>query len=379
MKDSDREVVRLDDDDDGFAVLKQGLPNLPWEDVNSFHTREDGFPNWCHMRLFWLAYRDWLAARGFYLHALHNFEYTYEETWCPPPFTCAAPLPYAERDAHDATGKRVPNQYNSKCAPAQDSHGRDVTIKLVNTYTHEYGIYQDLLRCDELFGQDFQGVLPPVAILDTPYRVSWGDVNYLGHFETVGQAVRWMYCTLKGLSFLHSRRVARRDVDEQNVMNNFYTLWRPADAFRTRLTEHRRTSRVLYCLFDFNLSVQFPLDTPLRECRLVTGKCTSFGSGYRPWDLSFGAYDYDPFAYDVACLGNIFRAHFALIAGNVPEFAILFDKMTTHVISDRLSASEAFACFNRTVKEIPDSVLDKDISSDPSSDYDFEDPERHTG
>ncbi len=28
MKDSDREVVRLDDDDDGFAVLKQGLPNV---------------------------------------------------------------------------------------------------------------------------------------------------------------------------------------------------------------------------------------------------------------------------------------------------------------------------------------------------------------
>ncbi len=69
------------------------------------------------MRLFWLAYRDWLAARGFYLHALHNFEYTYEETWCPPPFTCAAPLPYAERDAHDATGKRVPIRYNVSSAP----------------------------------------------------------------------------------------------------------------------------------------------------------------------------------------------------------------------------------------------------------------------
>ena len=60
-----------------------------------------------------------------------------------------------------------------KCAPAQDNHDRDVTIKLVNTYTHEYRISQDLLRCEALFGHDYQGVLPPVAILDTPYRFSF--------------------------------------------------------------------------------------------------------------------------------------------------------------------------------------------------------------
>ena len=46
-------------------------------------------------------------------------------------------------------------------------------IKLVNTYTHEYRILQDLLRCEALFGQDFQGVLPPVAILDTSYKFSF--------------------------------------------------------------------------------------------------------------------------------------------------------------------------------------------------------------
>ena len=63
--------------------------------------------------------------------------------------------------------------YQLKCAPAQDNHGRDVTIKLVNTYTHEYRIFQDLVRCEALFGEDFQGVLPPVAILDTYYRFSF--------------------------------------------------------------------------------------------------------------------------------------------------------------------------------------------------------------
>ncbi|RDX55195.1 hypothetical protein OH76DRAFT_1397577 [Lentinus brumalis] len=377
MADCDR-VDRLVGDE---TAAKGHLPDLPLEDINSFHKREDGFPCWYEMRQFWSAYRDWLATRGFYLHALDRREYEREDMWYPPPTsTCAASLPYAERIAHDAIGECVPLPY-SKCAPAQDSHGRDVTIKLVNTYTYEYGIYQDLLRCDELFGQDFQGVLPPVAILDTSYRFSfivmptWGTYNPLGDFETVGQVVRFMYCMLKGLRFLHSRRVAHRDIDQQNIMNNIYTLWRPSDAFPTRLAEHRRTSRVLYCLFDFNLSVQFPLNTPLHECRLVSENCTFTGSAYIPWDVCFGAYDYDPFTYDVACLGNMFRAKFATIVRNVPEFALLFEKMTTYVIQDRLSASEAFACLRQTVKRLPDRVSDTDIILNPT--LNFWDAERY--
>ncbi|RDX44624.1 hypothetical protein OH76DRAFT_1359251 [Lentinus brumalis] len=329
------------------------------------------------MRLFWIAYRDWLAARGFDLALLHKHPLVAEEIWCPPLSTSPAPPPYAERCTDDATGSRPPIPY-LKCAPAQDRHGRDVTIKLVNTYTYEYRIYQDLLRCEELFLEDFQGVLPPVAILDTPYKFSfvvmptWGEYNPLDTFETVGQVVKFMHCMLQGLGFLHSRRVAHRDIDEHNIMSNVYSLWGYGPAFGTTLAHHRRTSRVLYCLFDFNLSVQFPQDKPLHVCRLIADPSTMSGTPYGPLDVSLGVYDYNPFAYDVACLGNMFRAQFAPIVGSIPEFATLFDQMTTHVIHDRFTASEALAYFDQAVSRLPDHTLQSQIVLDIDSDWEWD-------
>ncbi len=141
----------------------------------------------------------------------------------------------------------------------------------------------------------------------------------------------WTYIILQGLSFLHSRRVAHRvrlvcsyyaamflllnapqDIDEHNIMSNTYSLWGYSPAFGNTLAQHRRTSRVLYCLFDFNLSVRFTLDKPLHVCRLVADPSTMSGTPYGPLDVSLGEYDYNPFAYDVACLGNMFRAQFAV-------------------------------------------------------------------
>ncbi|RPD78063.1 hypothetical protein L226DRAFT_610063 [Lentinus tigrinus ALCF2SS1-7] len=204
---------------------------------------------------------------------------------------------------------------------------------------------------------------------------TWGDYNTLDDFETVGQVVEFMHCMLKGLSLLHSRRIAHRDIDEQNIMNNFYSPWDFCSASKSRLIEHRRSSPVLYCLFDFNMSVQFPLETPLHECRLVAETVMFAGTPYSPCDAHYGAYDYDPFAHDVACLGNIFRAQFATIAGSVPEFALLFDRMTTHIRSDRLSASNALTYFDQAVKGLLDHVLENKVVLDGSL-Y-FEDTDRY--
>ena len=46
---------------------------------------------------------------------------------------------------------------------------RDVIIKLTKKGSEEHSIYEDLLHCSELLGKDFQGVLPPVAILDSQH------------------------------------------------------------------------------------------------------------------------------------------------------------------------------------------------------------------
>ncbi|KAI0694014.1 hypothetical protein C8T65DRAFT_585288, partial [Cerioporus squamosus] len=175
------------------------------------------------------------------------------------------------------------------------------------------------------------------------------------------------------------------DIDEHNIMNNLYCLRRYSPTFATTLADYRRTSRVLFCLYDFNLSLQFPLDTPLCECRVPVDLSCMSGTPYRPLDASLGAYDYDPLAYDVSCLGNMFRMQFALIhfslshpqtvVGSVPELAPLFDKMTTHIVCDRYSTSEALAHFEEVASRLPDHTLQEQVVLEMN--WELEDTERY--
>ena len=106
-----------------------------------------------------------------------------------------------------------------KFAPARDSHMRDVVLKIVKKGSDEHRIYEDLLHGGDLSGKEFQGVMPPVAILDSQYDFSfvvmpryalssifaallptwyrWGDCAPLGTLGTVGAILTLMRCLLK--------------------------------------------------------------------------------------------------------------------------------------------------------------------------------------
>ena len=64
-----------------------------------------------------------------------------------------------------------------------------------------------------------------------------------------------------------------------------------------------------------------------------------------------------------------------MIVGSLPELAFLFDRMTTHVLSDRLSASSALAYFEQVVKGLPDQVLGKEARLEVS--WDLENTDRY--
>ena len=101
---------------------------------------------------------------------------------------------------------------------------------------------------------------------------------------------------------------------------------------------------------------------------------------YRPPDLDLGQHDYDPFAYDVGCLGNMFRDNFSVsshryreictkcstrmqeIVAVFPLLAPLFDKMTTRVVSQRFTAEEALAFFERAVDTLPSNLLPSPVT-----------------
>ncbi len=71
----------------------------------------------------------------------------------------------------------------------------------------------------------------------------------------------------------------------------------------------REDGRMKYALFDFDLAWVLPASTPRASCRLPR-KGGFFASLNAPPDLDQGEYDYDPFAFDVGCLGIMFHDFF---------------------------------------------------------------------
>ncbi|PIL33029.1 hypothetical protein GSI_04478 [Ganoderma sinense ZZ0214-1] len=349
-------------------TIDQPFPNVDISMIGG----ENGY-EWYQMKPFWRAYRPWLVARGFHLFE-HRPEEGYSSYILPPPTQCPPALPYAIYGGIEADPSfQVPPP--PKFAPARDSYMRDVMIKLLKKGSEEHGIYQDLLHCSELSGQDFQGVLPPVAILDSQHDFSfvvmprWGNYAPLHTFQTIGGALSLMRCLLKSLAFLHSRRIVHRDIDFHNIMVNYYVFaFDDGDAFYRALEEHRQGPDAYHCLMDFDRSLKLPLSTSLDTCRLSADESMVSGTPYQPPDLNLAEHDYNPFAYDVGCLGNMFRTSYIDIVPAVPMLAPLFDQMTTHVISERFKAADALAFLEDATRQLPGDVLCTPVQLKPTWD-----------
>ncbi|PIL33028.1 hypothetical protein GSI_04477 [Ganoderma sinense ZZ0214-1] len=341
----------------------ESFPTVPGGDLSRIGGAE-GY-SWFEMIPFWRAYRPWLAARGFHIFEPRYGQgsYGYE---LPPPTQSPAALPYA-RFIDIEIDPSISNTPPPKFAPARDSLTRDVMIKLVKKDSDEYRIYQDLQGCSAVSGNALRGVIPPVAILDSQYDFSfivmprWGNYTPLADFQTVGGVVSLIRSLLKGLAFLHSRRIVHRDIDFHNIMVNCYTFGPFRDEFRRALEKHRQGPDASHCLMDFDRSLKFPLDTPLDACRLPADESLVSATPFQPFDLSLAEHDYDPFAFDVGCLGAIFQLNYAEMVPVVPMLAPLFDQMTTHVVSERFKAAGALAFFEDVAHQLPSDVLSTEV------------------
>ena len=61
-----------------------------------------------------------------------------------------------------------------------------------------------------------------------------------------------------------------------------------------------------YAIIDFNCALLLP-----KNVRRIPSINTDVGTWlYQPADASAGEYDYDPYAFDVACLGGLMAAYF---------------------------------------------------------------------
>ncbi|KAF8589799.1 hypothetical protein K439DRAFT_1612378 [Ramaria rubella] len=105
---------------------------------------------------------------------------------------------------------------------------------------------------------------------------------------------------------------------------------------------HRTGPHVRYALFDFNVSLIFPSQIPPTDRRLPYFDAYIGSTWLNPDDTEQGEADYDPFLHDVANMGNMLR-EVNYIVPFVPLLAPLLDGMTTHIISRRFTAHEAFS------------------------------------
>ncbi|EIW63542.1 uncharacterized protein TRAVEDRAFT_17848 [Trametes versicolor FP-101664 SS1] len=311
------------------------------------------------MTPFWKGWQAWLAVRGFTLNLrpVSTDPPSKAVSWYIPQSTSPASesLPYAYC-VREGESSRVWDDFPiSKIGWAQDSEHRPIAFKLTCTGSDEYRIYQRLLNlADSLSPTECCGVLRPVAILDTGRPFSfvamprWGHVGTVIKLRTVGEAMQFMRCT-------------SQDITEWNMLMNCYNPYSPKNA-RDLLYGHRSPSDVHYCIYDFDISRIFPPNAPLNACRRPASDSYEGAPPYHPLDASCGEYYYDPFAFDVGCLGNLYRTFFSTMVPLIPLLAPLFDKMTTHRVADRFTAAQAAEFIESAFAELPESALMTPVS-----------------
>ncbi|KAI0821651.1 hypothetical protein BC628DRAFT_1394067 [Trametes gibbosa] len=89
---------------------------------------------------------------------------------------------------------------------------------------------------------------------------------------------------------------------------------------------------------------------------------------YKPFDVNQGERYYNPFAFDVACLGNVYLYWLSKSVSAVPLLAPLFGRMTTSVVNDRWNAEEALTF----VREIRAGLTWETLSSQAAQEADLE-------
>ncbi|KAI0363331.1 hypothetical protein BV20DRAFT_975793 [Pilatotrama ljubarskyi] len=361
--------------DDAISISGTGpepeLPDVPCK-VSDFGLH--GVPDLYQRNDFWDACQPWLAKRGIRLYEQRLKEperHSEPRFWASPPSSNAASLPYgALLDEKGQQGHRSRFfSSGSRLAYAQDTMHRDVVLKLVDNGSEEHEIYELILQDASMFASNvtFPCVLPALAILSTPYQYSfvvmpmWGSPLHLEDVDTVQEVLRFMECSLRGLRYLHHRRIARRDICDDNIVINSYSPRISGQEFVDGLREHRRRSETFYALMDYDQSLRLPRDVCLKECRRPAPE-TAFGANpFKPRDIDLGQPYYNPFAYDVAAMGLLFRYYFAEAVTVLPGLAALFDRMTDHSISRRLTAEEALAFLDDLTQTVAPEMLEMHV------------------
>jgi hypothetical protein len=99
-----------------------------------------------------------------------------------------------------------------------------------------------------------------------------------------------------------------QDIKSGNILVNHFgtSTYNSWNDLRRKL---RRDGHLVYAIMDFDISMIFPPTATRDECRLPS-RMSWIGGQSQPHDTRQGELDYDPFAFDVGCLGVLFCRDF---------------------------------------------------------------------
>jgi hypothetical protein len=97
-----------------------------------------------------------------------------------------------------------------------------------------------------------------------------------------------------------------QDISLSNILVNHFG--NDSDRYWPTRLPQMRAGLLSYALIDFDLAIILPRAADRKTYRLPF-KNALIGSG-GPRDVSQGEFDYNPFAYDVGCLGVLFCGYF---------------------------------------------------------------------
>jgi len=136
----------------------------------------------------------------------------------------------------------------------------------------------------------------------------------------------------------------------------------------------RKAGRLDYALNDFDWSMLLPPDASIETFRLPIAEINP-GVWDKPYEALCGQIDFNPFAYDVGCLGielaytfqvSRFSFLFASLAdwlptqhlcSSTPLLAPLLDGMVTPHVTDRFTAQEALSFLDEVQSEMTQDQL----------------------
>ncbi|KAF8890496.1 kinase-like domain-containing protein [Infundibulicybe gibba] len=310
-----------------------------------------------------MSYKDYLASRGYTLYETvpRRAQHFRPLSLHPPP----PAHPYAVA-CYDPSKPLNTLHFSGLRFYAQDSLHRDVVIRLIGNDTEEYRIHTLLSACREIYtAESFPSIIPTIEIIPSPYNFSfivtprWGRIPVDPDFTTAYELLYFIKSILSGLTFLHSHRIVHRDIDWRNILINQFS-YNHLFGHEERIP-HRASQQARYCLIDFDISLIVPVGTN----RLPAELSAAGTPWHHPKDLYQGEWDYDPFAYDVACMGMML-SRFDYLVPTIPLLAPLLDRMTTHVVERRFTASDALEFCESVMESLPQSELEKVLPPKPT-------------